>query len=998
MYNYYGPSNLYGSQASYAPPQGTLPYPHQGLARSITKLGVLFRRPSDMSWHKEFWPCLINTDSIANWPSAKYPVILYTSTDHDNGVGGIWARVYEKALGPITDSNAWHEWEAISNRPEFDHISKKTNPIFTGRNMQTETPTVINHEGTLFLYFHEDYSAGSLTHDAQTTFYCTGTNGIDFSDIQNSNLRYERSELLGDGHSGYLLAGDNPFDEIPYTYIGVILHGGSTVQFNPGRYIVGSNDLVTWERVKYYRRNIADLQPFNYLGQSGSQYPLDNVHQARKEGQYYRIIGRYLPQPAGTGATMRRPCELLVDHEFRPVAPPNFYYEPGSSGEYDYDQAMTPFEFAYEGRVYLFTASVDTDGDSSIGIAEVRDVPHTWDLFYPYTKESVLVSSVTTSVAAPNATYSHSTSVKTVTDVQMTEVVVPQDKSSSTVEFTGTIDLSADDITLIEFERIGKDSDARQTIQFGIKDASGNNLLSIYFQARSTGTSSTSDMSLQAIKVVGGTSDTITYGNHRVGQANVDGDEYATAKHDLGIRVTPFENRFSVMAGSSALVHIDITGFDFNADFTAFITAQITESAPTQDESFSFHAVTVRQFSTQYVEQLQAPSIQTSVTGDSVTITADPVDGAQGYKYFLNGIESDSGEFFNLPSGAEFDAYAKAIGPNGLSNASTFQTLTTIGPSSFQSIEVQFAIESEVLPVDQRIVFETVETSLGIETEIAPVTTEIETVSGAVELSLEVEPNTTSVQQAISPVTTELNIGVVSVPVTANLGLVVPATELLSQSDLLVAAQVIQLNPIETESYIEVPLTSLDTASALVTVTTESLVEAQVLEAGQEIQLFAVSSESLVESETLNLSGDLLLVAVAVESRLESETGIPGYQQDIDAVAVESPIHVETLILDGAIDLNVVTSESLIETPTSTVDTLSDISAVVSETLLQTETLNLGALITLNAVETESLLNINIIEIIQQNLDTGDSTIQPITTLTRFVLAPKTRIYKLTMK
>lgn len=293
-----------------------------------------------------------------------------------------------------------------------------------------------------------------------------------------------------------------------------------------------------------------------------------------------------------------------------------------------------------------------------------------------------------------------------------------------------------------------------------------------------------------------------------------------------------------------------------------------------------------------------------------------------------------------------------------------------------ESIDTQLRINTVPITLEAENSFTAIASYLDINTETGIPGYLSNVAINPTEVQLETESNTVGYQVAITSV----------------------ASEAVLNSATLTIEQSISVTAVASESDIKTVPASLDTASALVTVTTESLVEAQVLEAGQEIQLFVVSSESLVESETLNLSGEFLLVAVAVESRLESETGIPGYQQDIDAVAVESPIQVETLTLDAAIDFNVVISESLIEASTSTVDTISDINPVVSEVLLQTETLNLGALITVNAVETESLLDVNIIEIIQQKLDTGDSMIQPITTLTRFVLAPKTRIYKLTMK
>lgn len=376
---------------------------------------------------------------------------------------------------------------------------------------------------------------------------------------------------------------------------------------------------------------------------------------------------------------------------------------------------------------------------------------------------------------------------------------------------------------------------------------------------------------------------------------------------------------------------------------------------------------------------------QVQVNSETLSVAMRHNLTSNSLSLFLGTEQNTVGQFVSLSSASsEAEVFAPAI--------STTSQVPVTTVSSEVTIFSPAVISTTQIPV------ESIETQIRINT--VPITLEAENVVTAITSYLAIEtatgvPGYIS-NVAITPAELHLDTEVNTVGYQVTMSSVV--SEAVLNSATLTLEQSISVMAVASESDIKTVPASLDTASALVTVTTESLVEAQVLEAGQEIQLFAVSSESLVESETLNLSGDLLLVAVAVESRLESETGIPGYQQDIDAVAVESTLQVENLTLDTAISFNVVISETLIEAPTSTVDTLSDISSVVSETLLQAETLNLGALITLNAVETESLLDVNIIEIIQQKLDTGDSTIQPITTLTRFVLAPKTRIYKLTMK
>ncbi len=659
------------------------PYQIQGMARKVTKLGKLFRRPSTMSHPEEYWTRCIHSEGLNNWPSERYPVIMYSSTDHDTGDGGIWVRVYDKEAGAFTDGSAWFEWDDISSRPEFSHITQKTNPIVTagsGQQMETPQPRIMP-DGSLRVYFHmqgaEIFGGGPTM---QGTKYIGMDNGIDRTQTGIvTETEYDFRYRTGNGHSGYFEVGENTISDIPFADIGVCLQGGGNENVNNGQQILGSNDFTSWDYLAYYRRFNLDLMEFNGAGESDYVYPLDVIQGAKREGNYWRIIGKYRPQSGGGAEAGTRPVEWLVDSKFRAVSAPNFYFPLGASGEFDESEIITPQEFVYDNVVYLFYKTVESDNQSSIGLATVIDEPKTWDIHHPYNDMANVYEALSNgSMPAAGLTFNQAVSAKTEAAMSLTSLTMPSSGADATAISDSSFTLADYQHSLAEFEYIGKDTGDPVELEFGLVDdiSSPANKMSVLFPARVASEQST----LIRCNVLGSTSAVDDTVNQYVGQdESVDArnGETVTAKHIFSLRVSPARDELAVMSGSSVVGKFDISGIDYGAIMSMFIKARLTDGSQATDETVSFGALRFKSFNSNVVNLISAPSITTSKTTDSVTVSTNSVAGATSYKYYLNGIEQNTGLFTDLEPETEYTVYARASNALGDSEPSTIQTVTT---------------------------------------------------------------------------------------------------------------------------------------------------------------------------------------------------------------------------------------------------------------------------------------------------------------------------------
>ena len=588
-----------------------------GMKRTITKLGKLLDKPSGMTHTEEFWNGIYSTENFVNWPFNLYPLIMYSSTDHapsDNA--GIWVRVYDPLLGLVTDGSAWVEWQVVSGLSVFDHIVKKTNPIISDANRQTETPQLLEHDGTLYMYYHNNSDDGLTDLPTQASFYVTGTNGIDFGARTIADFAYNRQERTGEGHTGYPDVGLNKIDTIPYKFVGRCLWGGAGDTANNGQMIIGSNDAVNWDELGFWRRINQDLIQFNRAGESDHVYPILNLFNVRKEGKYYRALTGYSPPTSGDVGSGRKFCEVLFNDEFRPVAEPNFLIELGDVGEFDESEINTFCEFEYGGVNYITYKTTQSNDLSAIGIALVEDVPHDWNIFYPYEGKVEVLASVSTPIAtAPNFTFTGSTSLKTEAERDLTTMVIPVNQDEVFATGTVGIDLQANDITIAMFDRIGKDTHEPMFVEFGLTDSLSSQTikLAIGWNARTGGNSNFQTEDMIARRLGTSTASSVRF-PQRIGMSSnfaaTQGDESPTAKHTLGLRIIPDENKLSIMSGLVSLLDLDITGLDYSVPLVPYIRARFTTAEQVSDGGFSFHSFKVTGYSNQQEVNMSTANVR----------------------------------------------------------------------------------------------------------------------------------------------------------------------------------------------------------------------------------------------------------------------------------------------------------------------------------------------------------------------------------------------------
>ncbi|GFD70932.1 hypothetical protein KUL113_03520 [Tenacibaculum sp. KUL113] len=536
---------------------------------NLTKLGILFNNHSLLTSAgatEEFWFHPFETSRIVGWPSARYPMIIYSSTDHATGKGGVFARLWDSDVGPITDPNAWLEWNQISNRPEFDHIVQKNEPIYQDpSHNQTETPTVDMLNGTLHMYYHTTTQSNPNNEypvAVQNTHSATSTNGIDFTLSDRSVVTYNPKYEQGDGHTGYLNITVNPMPHIPFQYLANSTHGGGDLGRSPGQAIWGTDDFVNFERLKIWGRFQGELNDFIPDFPSGTEWIwiLWDVGSIKPAGSYWRMVIMARPDVVGGGQdNYSRPVEVLVDDEFNIVSVPNAFIERGGDGEYDQLEIHHFKEMPYtgpNGERYAVYKALQQGDVTSCAIAQIEDVSADWQLLYPHSSRNVLHS------------YSEVSDFTLNTAASLIEGQIHQTVPAlgSAIWEGDTITLSDHDVVDLVFHRQGKNGpeDLRGAVGFFDNiDAPLNQISLLWpdsaepstrmlFQRQSDGGAIEQEWSRKVIGFIGR------------GDLN-NGEETVRSAHTYGIRILPKEKIAYVLDGVSRTTKHYLTDVDLTA-------------------------------------------------------------------------------------------------------------------------------------------------------------------------------------------------------------------------------------------------------------------------------------------------------------------------------------------------------------------------------------------------------------------------------------------------
>lgn len=128
-----------------------------------------------------YWPWLVKVVGLISSPLDTF--YRYRSTDHDNGVGGIWLDTGPTPAGPWTGRGQVY--------------------VDTSSGSQSETPSVIwNSDEALFFMYYQQASVSGAS-GVQSTCLATSPDGVTWTRVGKVIDVYSGWVFPGDGHTGY---------------------------------------------------------------------------------------------------------------------------------------------------------------------------------------------------------------------------------------------------------------------------------------------------------------------------------------------------------------------------------------------------------------------------------------------------------------------------------------------------------------------------------------------------------------------------------------------------------------------------------------------------------------------------------------------------------------------------------------------------------------------------------------------------------------------------
>lgn len=658
--------------SEYVPPaaQGRREFTVKGFGLSATKIGKIADIHSQIAAagdKEEFWPHAVNAENIPFWPFQKYPVVLYSSSDHSTGEGGIQVRVFNAELGLITSPASWEEWQDVSGREEFSHIEQKASPVYfdTGSN-QTETPSIVFKDGRVYMFYHTNSSPGAgYPITVQNTHLAVSDNGIDFVLEKRSVLTFNPRYDLGRGHTGYANVAPNPFETYGVGYISNSAHGGP-------RAFWGSDDLKNWDELEITGRTEGD---FTEYAPEGTKWWLEpqTVASLRKEGAYWRMVYNFRRNSyTGGDDAPIFPVEFLLDERFNIVSAPNFFTQLGGAGEFDQQEMMHYSEVEYDGKRYGFYKGADSSNTTSIGMVELSESVIDWTILRPHAQRTV-------EQEYTPGDYSGLTAIGNTTVTSSAEKVnftAPSDGSTVGVRSPSIVidDYDMIDILVRKNSKVDA-SDISGLVGLFDDPLSAGEALSLRWPAVADGITE-----LTLDKYAGGvlTREALEF---EVGVADGNGlnqgAEDPRAPATLGLRIIPSERALFVLNGNTPTSRHVLGSVNTSVPLTPALVFNVQDGV---DGNVDFEAIQVITYSADPVAVPDAPTVSINATQDTISLSAGAVPGATGYRYFLDGTENQDGEFTGLEPGTDYTVYARSYNDLGDSQPSEVSAARTAEP------------------------------------------------------------------------------------------------------------------------------------------------------------------------------------------------------------------------------------------------------------------------------------------------------------------------------
>lgn len=349
-----------------------------------TKQGIIQPRPSWMTdgGNGVYWGDALRV------PSVDYPdrFINYYSTDHAESTGGIGITV---AVADPSIATNWKQYDDAVDAGWLNDIPNKPAKGgylfagFGGPGFQYETPCV-NKVGNEYLMTYQATNVPGARN--QATLLAVSPNGVSgWTGTHTPLMQVSNTEVIGDGHMGYMRWGPNPFprSKVPYDYIGYSSVGG---QSRSTQGMWGSNAPKTsWTFLGAIGKASGRVTPSSRFLTNGDRYKAAilnvDVKSIRQTRQGYAAICEFAG--VGSGATARpgEMYEVLLDDTGKNIiGRPIPIINRGGSGAFDEGEAATGSLITFADKsVIIYNAANSANAKvDAIAVSPLRNPQNTW--------------------------------------------------------------------------------------------------------------------------------------------------------------------------------------------------------------------------------------------------------------------------------------------------------------------------------------------------------------------------------------------------------------------------------------------------------------------------------------------------------------------------------------------------------------------------------------------------------------------------------------------
>lgn len=558
------------------------------LKYEFTDRGIVVTRPASQGSNRGcFSPTIIETKDITGW-QAPYDWILYFSTDHATGSGGIWAVLVK---GDPTDTANWVDYDTALANGDFDYLPEKPakNQIFVDKESagtQTETPCARVIDGVVYLTTHNNsgpgYDGGDIRE--QTTSLHTSTDGLNFT-WRGYILTYDPRFGAGTGHTGYLEWDlNNGKLDYPHNYIGYSIAGDYSALWGTYELIDSSSQTQSaarWELLQVWKKDLGRVVE-NVSGYANPELvmTLSPSSLVKQDDGSLMALAEIREQGAGGAQLVPRfsiPV-LIADDGFTRLSHAG---TPVQGGPDAVNQVVLRDTIEYQGRKFKVYRAVGA-GDSStavgaIGLMEFELVEGSLPLLDPPYPEREDISFIGISALPSNVKRMTGQGSVAFTSNGLELTLAAGEREGFYLPDVST-DMKMLDVTWLN-ARLTTFDYWKPHVGFAKDYIRGSALLVEDSIFTSLEASNDLDRQLRVVKKVGGVESYKSYPFDRLGYGgSYSNGESVQAPTSYGLRWMPLENRVSLLSkdtergftGSAEMV---------DGEYTPFIEIENTEAS-----------------------------------------------------------------------------------------------------------------------------------------------------------------------------------------------------------------------------------------------------------------------------------------------------------------------------------------------------------------------------------------------------------------------------------